>query len=75
MEKYFVKYKTAQTKEPYDLPESLKKALTAEGVKINHQSSFEPVVIVEIPNDKVDKIKSLDDVVGVYKNVKFDLLQ
>jgi hypothetical protein len=70
METYFVKYKATQTKEPYELPEKLQKALTTEGVKINHQSSFEPIVIVEIPDDKVDKIKSLDDVVGVYTNIK-----
>ena len=72
MEKYFLKYEAEEAKE-YQVPEELRKSLVSiDGVNILHEANAQPVVILEMPKDKVKEVESLEGVVKLYENLKFE---
>ena len=72
---YFINYKTDQTSKPYKCPEDIKKDLTSiEGLRIVGEGKRRPIVMASIPDDKLDKVKSLDSVIKVTESKKYEPL-
>ena len=72
-DEYFIKYKTKQTCEPYVLPERTRKELALiDGVEVVYENAFAPIIIANIPENKVAIVKSLDSVIDVSINPTSD---
>jgi hypothetical protein len=73
---YFLTYETTQTEKPYKLPSELKEQLgEIDGLRItgDHENVAEPVIIIEIPEDRVEQVESLESVVKLDADIEFQL--
>ena len=72
-ERYWIQYETDRTTPPYGLPEELRTELLGiKGLVIEYESSMLPSVIATIPKDELDKVRSLDSIVKIHGDFKFD---
>ncbi len=69
---YFIRYKPEEEKEPYHAPEELKRELKSLGVEIQVEAEFFPDLIARIPDDKLEAVRSLEGVVSIYDDFKFE---
>lgn len=77
MDLYFIKYAAKEDKS-YSLPSSLQENLEKLGVELIPQyleNQILPVAIGKIPQESMEKVKSLEGIVDVYSNVTFDRFQ
>ena len=63
---YFLTYKTEQKKEPFILPEELRREiLNTEGIRIYHESDTGPCVIVNADEKSIEKIRELESILKI----------
>ena len=68
---YFIRYKTEQTKEHYEVPDALRNKLLSLGVEILLEAEFFPDIVARIPEDKIKEVESLEEVINIFDDMKF----
>lgn len=60
---YFLKYETDRTEEPYTISEEMRKQLVSvKGLEITYEGKYHPVLIVKIPLEKLQEVRSLEGI-------------
>ncbi len=76
VDRYFVRYHSLQDEGPYSLPKDLKECIdTIQDLRIILDGSVQPVFIVEASPEAIGVLESLEDVINVYRDTTFQLLE
>jgi hypothetical protein len=63
---YFLTYKTDRKKEPYNLPDDLRKdLLSVMGLEIYNESIMQPVVIINASEDAITAVRRLELIIKI----------